>query len=159
MTASKWEIEFYETRPGRCPMQEFFNLLRPKIDRAIAYREEYLRRADRGIRMKLEEYRKQLARDPEYLAAQEELRPLLELADTVLSQRLARDWSQAELAERVGTRQANISRLESGLSNPSIKFLQRLAEALDAKLIIHLEPRAAPLPPDVLITAFGHAAD
>ena len=109
--------------------------------------------------MKLEEYRKQLARDPEYLVAQEELRPLLELADTVLSQRLSRDWSQAELAERVGTRQANISRLESGLSNPSIKFLQRLAEALDAKLIIHLEPRAAPLPPDVLNAALDHAAD
>ena len=109
--------------------------------------------------MKLEEYRKQLARDPEYLAAQAELRSLPELADTVLSQRLSRDWSQAELAERVGTRQANISRLESGLSNPSIKFLQRLAEALDAKLIIHLEPRAAPLPPDVLIAALDHAVD
>ena len=109
--------------------------------------------------MKLEEYRKQLARDPEYLAAQEELRPLLELADTVLSQRLSRDWSQAELAERVGTRQANISRLESGLSNPSIKFLQRLAEALDAKLIIHLEPRAAPLPPVAISTAGLGAQD
>ena len=109
--------------------------------------------------MKLEEYRKQLARDPEYLAAQEELRPLLELADTVLSQRLSRDWSQAELAERVGTRQANISRLESGLSNPSIKFLQRLAEALDAKLIIHLEPRAAPPPPVAISTAGLGAQD
>lgn len=109
--------------------------------------------------MKLEEYRKQLARDPEYLAAQEELRPLLELANTVLSQRLSRDWSQAELAERVGTRQANISRLESGLSNPSIKFLQRLAEALDAKLIIHLEPRAAPLPPVAISTAGLGAQD
>lgn len=109
--------------------------------------------------MKLEEYRKQLARDPEYLAAQEELRPLLELANTVFSQRLSRDWSQAELAERVGTRQANISRLESGLSNPSIKFLQRLAEALDAKLIIHLEPRAAPLPPVAISTAGLGAQD
>ena len=107
--------------------------------------------------MKLEEYRKQLARDPKYLAAQEELRPLLELADSVLSQRLSRDWSQAELAERVGTRQANISRLESGLSNPSIKFLQRLAEALDAKLIIHLEPRAASLLP-VAVSAAGLGA-
>ena len=111
------------------------------------------------VKMKLDEYRKQLARDPEYLAAQEELRPLLELADTVLSQRLSRDWSQAELAERVGTRQANISRLESGLSNPSVKFLQRLADALDARLIIHLEPRAFPLPPAPISTAGLGAQD
>lgn len=90
--------------------------------------------------MKLEEYRKQLARDPEYLAAQEELRPLLELADTVLSQRLSRDWSQAELAERVGTRQANISRLESGLANPSVRFLQKVANAFGETLTIELRP-------------------
>ena len=99
--------------------------------------------------MKLKDYRKQLARDPDYLAAQEELRPLLELADTVLSQRMSRDWSQAELAERVGTKQANISRLENGLSNPSVKFLLKLATALDARLTIRLEPR----PSSVVLTS------
>ena len=46
MTASKWEIEFYETKSSRCPMQEFLDSLESKeIDRAVAYREEYLRRS------------------------------------------------------------------------------------------------------------------
>ena len=90
--------------------------------------------------MKLAEYREQLQHDPDYLAAEEELRPLLALADMVLAQRLARGWSQADLAERVGTKQANISRLESGLANPSVKFLQKLANALGATLTIQVEP-------------------
>jgi transcriptional regulator with XRE-family HTH domain len=89
--------------------------------------------------MKLTEYREQLQHDPDYLAAEEELRPLLDLADMVLAQRLARGWSQADLAERVGTKQANISRLESGLANPSVRFLQKLAAALEARLTIQLD--------------------
>lgn len=90
--------------------------------------------------MKLTEYREQLQQDPDYLAAEQELRPLLDLADMVLAQRLARGWSQADLAERVGTKQANISRLESGLANPSVKFLQKLANALGETLTIEVRP-------------------
>jgi len=89
--------------------------------------------------MKLSEYREQLQQDPDYRAAEEELRPLLDLADMVLAQRLARGWSQADLAERVGTKQANISRLESGLANPSVRFLQKLAAAFDVRLSIRLD--------------------
>lgn len=90
--------------------------------------------------MKLTQYREQLQHDPDYLAAEEELRPLLDLADAVIALRLARGWSQAELAERAGTKQANISRLESGLANPSVKFLQKLASALSETLTIQLRP-------------------
>jgi transcriptional regulator with XRE-family HTH domain len=90
--------------------------------------------------MKLAEYREQLQHDPDYRAAEEELRPLLDLADAVIALRLARGWSQAELAERVGTKQANISRLESGLANPGVKFLQKLASALGETLTIQLRP-------------------
>ncbi len=91
--------------------------------------------------MKLKDYREELRQDAEYLAAEAELRPLLDLADDVLALRLAQNWSQADLAERMGTRQANISRLESGLANPTLKFLQKLAEAIDAELAVHLQPK------------------
>ena len=90
--------------------------------------------------MKLAQYREQLQHDLDYLAAEEELRPLLDLADAVIALRLARGWSQAELAERAGTKQANISRLESGLANPSVKFLHKLASALGETLTIQLHP-------------------
>ena len=103
--------------------------------------------------MRLTQYREQLQHDPDYLAAEEELRPVLDLADAVIALRLARGWSQAELAERAGTKQANISRLESGLANPSVKFLQKLASALSETLTIQLRP--IPLSP----AASAHRVD
>jgi transcriptional regulator with XRE-family HTH domain len=50
--------------------------------------------------------------------------------------RLDRKLSQAELAAKVGTRQANISRLERGQGNPRLKTLLKIAQALDARLVI-----------------------
>lgn len=97
--------------------------------------------------MKLAAYREKLQHDPDYRAAEDELHPLLDLADAVLALRLAHGWSQAELAERAGTKQANISRLESGLANPSVKFLQKVANAFGETLIIQLHPIPAVAPP------------
>lgn len=91
--------------------------------------------------MRLEDWQRELEADEGYRKAAAELKPLLDLADDVLAARLARGWSQADLAERVGSKQANISRVESGLANPTLKFLQKLAEAIDSELIVRLQPR------------------
>lgn len=42
--------------------------------------------------------------------------------------------TQAQLAERSGVNQADISRIERGSTSPTAKTLQRIAEALDADL-------------------------
>ncbi len=42
--------------------------------------------------------------------------------------------TQKQLAEKIGTKQSNIARLESGNYNPSYQFLQKVAGALDKKL-------------------------
>jgi transcriptional regulator with XRE-family HTH domain len=89
--------------------------------------------------MRYREYLDKLRRDPEYVAAEQELKPVLDLADDTLALRLQKGWTQEELANRVGTRQANISRLENGLANPTVGLLQKLADALDADLVVHLE--------------------
>jgi transcriptional regulator with XRE-family HTH domain len=91
--------------------------------------------------MRVEDWQRELAEDVGYRKAAAELKPFLDLADDVLAARLARGWSQADLAQRVGTRQANISRIESGLSSPTLKLLQKLAEAIDAELTVHLRPK------------------
>jgi ribosome-binding protein aMBF1 (putative translation factor) len=48
--------------------------------------------------------------------------------------RVASGWSQRELSERSGVRQADISRIERGAGNPTEATLQRLARALDKSL-------------------------
>lgn len=84
--------------------------------------------------MKIQEYRKQLNKNPDYIAAKKKLRPYLILANNVLNLRIKQGWTQSELAIRTGTKQANISRIESGLSNPTVQFLQKLANVFDVEI-------------------------
>ena len=91
--------------------------------------------------MTLEEYIVEQMRDPEFRAAYEALEPEFELARQVIRLRLQRGLTQKELAERVGTQQSGISRLEGMNQMPSLSFLRRVAEALDARVQIRLVPK------------------
>ncbi len=73
-------------------------------------------------------------RDPLYRKEYEALEVEFDLIRQVLNRRIKLDMSQAELAHKMKSDQATLSRLESGNFNPSIKFLKRLATALDSKL-------------------------
>ena len=46
---------------------------------------------------------------------------------------------EKQLSEKTGITLANISRLENGTANPSIKTLQRLAEGLGKTLVIEFK--------------------
>lgn len=49
------------------------------------------------------------------------------------------DMTQKELSEKTGIYQADISKIERGIGNPSLSTLQRLAEGLGRKLEIVLK--------------------
>ena len=84
------------------------------------------------------DYMSRRREDPEYCATERRMKPFLDIAKDVFLLRMERGWTQADLAKRVGTRQANISRLENGLANPTLQFLQKLSEALGTELVVHL---------------------
>ena len=48
--------------------------------------------------------------------------------------------TQAELSEKTGISQADISRLENGTRNPSLALLNRIAEAVNSTLRIEFVP-------------------
>jgi len=50
--------------------------------------------------------------------------------DTIRSLRLRKGWSQARLAEEIGTSQSHIARIERGTENLAIETCRRLTEAL-----------------------------
>lgn len=57
--------------------------------------------------------------------------------------RLARGWSQARLADAVGTSQSHIGRMETGRDNVTIATVAKLADALNVdrgELAIQLMP-------------------
>ena len=60
-----------------------------------------------------------------------------QLGRELISSRINKNLTQGQLAEMIGTKQTNISRLESGRCNPSIKMLRKIAEAMGKKLEIH----------------------
>lgn len=86
----------------------------------------------------LDSYLAEQMRDPEFRAAYEALEPAYQIARL----RILRGLTQEQLAEKVGTKQPSIARLESGRSTPSLDFLQRVAEALDAQVEIRIVPRS-----------------
>jgi transcriptional regulator with XRE-family HTH domain len=66
-----------------------------------------------------------------------------EIARQLVEQRRARDLSQQEVAELVGTTQSAIARIERGDRPPKIDTLLRIANALDCELELRLRPRTA----------------
>lgn len=56
-------------------------------------------------------------------------RTVAQLAATLVRMRARSRLTQAELAERLGTTQTAIARLESGRQSPSVQTLQRYAHA------------------------------
>ena len=73
---------------------------------------------------------------PELKREYDKLKPAYNIADTLIQARIDNSLTQRELARRCGTRQSNISRLESGEANPSLAMLQKIAEATGTELVI-----------------------
>jgi len=58
--------------------------------------------------------------------------------EEIILARRERNLTQKGLAELIGTRQSNISRLESGNYNPSLEFLQKVAIAMGKRLEVRI---------------------
>lgn len=82
-------------------------------------------------------------KDPKVARAYEELGPEFEIISQIIALRNKRKMTQAQLAERVGTKQPSIARLEKRGTAKDLEFLQRVAIALDARLEVRLVPRQA----------------
>jgi ribosome-binding protein aMBF1 (putative translation factor) len=76
---------------------------------------------------------------PAYVEAELELAPLEELARLIIAQRIEHGLTQRTLAERMGTSETAISRLESGQHRPSVETLHKLGRALGRRLVIGFE--------------------
>lgn len=82
---------------------------------------------------------KQLLSDPEVKKEYDKLQPRYALISQLIKARIKRGLTQKQLAEKVDTKQSAIARVESGNTNISIAFLEKLVKALNYQLIIKLE--------------------
>jgi transcriptional regulator with XRE-family HTH domain len=79
--------------------------------------------------------------EPGAQASYDAARRAYELGRAVRELRVARGWSQTDLARAARMTQSAIARFESGGTVPTIPVLERLAGALDADLTITVTPR------------------
>jgi transcriptional regulator with XRE-family HTH domain len=85
--------------------------------------------------------------EPEFIAAYDELETEFTLLRELLQARQRAGLTQAEVAERMGTKPPAVTRLETALSDnrhsPSIATLKKYARAVGCKLEVHLVPAKA----------------
>ena len=90
---------------------------------------------------------KKWMKEPKYRKAYEALEEEFVLASAVIDARNRAGLTQKELARKMGTTQPVVARLESGRVRPSMRTLERLAEATGSRLLISFEPRETRRPP------------
>ncbi len=79
--------------------------------------------------------------EPGAAEAYDAARLAFELGAGVRELRVARGWSQAELAAAAGMTQSAVARFEAGGTVPTLPLLGRIARALDADLTVRVDPR------------------
>lgn len=85
--------------------------------------------------------REQRLAEPGAAEAYEEAGLAFELGAAVRELRLARGWSQAQLAAAARMTQSAVARFETGGTVPTLPVLGRIARALDADLTVCVAPR------------------
>jgi ribosome-binding protein aMBF1 (putative translation factor) len=83
---------------------------------------------------------KRWMKEPKYRKAYESLEDEFVLAAAVMGVRKRAGLTQEELARKMGTTQPVVARLEGGQWRPSMRTLQRLAEATGSRLHISFAP-------------------
>lgn len=86
-------------------------------------------------------FRKHLAeqlKNEDFRKEYESLSPRRQLIEALIRERNAQHLTQQDLAERVGMKASNISRLESGNYNPSLDLLEKVAGGLGKKIHVTL---------------------
>ena len=92
------------------------------------------------MRSNLKQFKARALARPEVRREYDALAEEFELLDEILKARAAAGFTQAELAERIGTTQSAVARMESaiGKHSPSIATLKRYASALGYRLQVRL---------------------
>lgn len=89
---------------------------------------------------KFNDFLQEQLQDPEFRKEYEALQPEHAVVQAIIDARKNAGLTQKELSDRTGIAQGDISKLENGNANPSIRTLQRLAAAMGMTLKVEFLP-------------------
>lgn len=81
-------------------------------------------------------------KNDEFRKEWENSQPELDVMRAIVEARTSQNLTQKELSERTGINQTDISKLENGTRNPSLKLLKRLADGMDMMLELKFIPKS-----------------
>lgn len=85
------------------------------------------------------QHKERLLKNAKVRKEYDKLEPEFQLAQSLITARLKKGWTQAELARRVGMQQPNIARLEGGnYDRVSLPTLKKIARALGTRIQLKL---------------------
>ncbi len=90
--------------------------------------------------MKFDDYLQEQLKDPNFKKEWDDIQPEMDVIRAMIDARIEQNLTQKELATRTGINQADISKLENGTKNPSLKLLKKLANGLGMQLKIQFVP-------------------
>ena len=94
------------------------------------------------MNLKFDDFLQEQLQDPEFKNEYEALQPEHAIIQSIIDARQQSGLTQKELSERTGIAQGDISKLERGNANPSIRTLQRLAVGMGMRLRLEFIPDA-----------------
>lgn len=92
---------------------------------------------------KFDDFLQEQLKDDEFRKEYEALQPEWAIIQAIIDARRQSGLTQKELSERTGIAQGDISKLERGNANPSIRTLQRLARGMGMILKLEFLPEAS----------------
>ena len=87
-----------------------------------------------------EEFRKEMMQDPDFKREYDALEPEFEIIRAMVAGRTEAGMTQKQLAEATGIAQGDISKLENGSANPSLRTLKRIAAGMGMQIHIEFRP-------------------
>lgn len=79
--------------------------------------------------------------NPDFKREWEDIQPEMDIIRAIACARTSQNLTQKELAMKTGIGQTDISKLENGTRNPSLKLLKQLADGMGMSLKIEFVPK------------------
>ena len=84
----------------------------------------------------LEQFKKEAFKRPGVRKAYTEIQPEIQIIRALIISRNKKGMSQRKLAQKIGVTQSALARFETGGTNPTLSFLQKITTGLGLKILV-----------------------
>lgn len=84
----------------------------------------------------LAQFKKEAFKRPGVRKAYEQMQPEMKIIKALIVSRNTKGMSQRKLAQKIGVTQSALARFETGNTNPTLSFIQKITNGLGLKILV-----------------------